>query len=611
MTAVRTPTFPLFATAYYPDAWPEAEWRRDLLAIKAAGLTAVRWGEFSWGYWEREPGVYDFAATDRFVQLVGEVGLELILCTPTATPPSWLIARHRDHLIVDQFGESHLGGRHYGCVNHPGFLAKAEALISRLAARYAGVPHLVGWQIDNETNLGECNQGRWYDYHPLTLAAWRRWIEAKYRTIDALNTAWVATFWSRTYASFADVDPPRPKLGMVNQTAFVDWCAFRSENLAGFVHWQRDLLRRHCPGVSVGTNIPDVNPTAMVHLAQDYWAQAAGLDWAATDLYAFRKDPNHERRFLAYETDLMRSALTAEGQRFFIMETQAGPHNVPWRMDFVGGFFGPEYPRQCGETYIDHGADGVCHFLWRPWTTGVECGMNGIVDVDGSPTERSIALPATLAAARARHAARPAAVRPAVIHYGADSLALCLGNDPELTANTALPGWHALLDEAGIGCQFADNRRLAERAWTAGDIAVCAYSPMLDDGCVTSLGRALDAGARLLVGQATGMFDGGARLVAPRPRGLTARLGWRQLATDHLSGPHAWTLGGAPITGNAARVAVTDGRVLLASDAGLPLLIVSPCGRALSATCDVGSLVWARGAAGTALAAAVVRWLRG
>jgi beta-galactosidase len=60
---------PVFGTAYYPDHWPDNEWERDLGAIRDAGLTVVRFGEFSWSWYEPSCGKFDFRAFDRFVGL--------------------------------------------------------------------------------------------------------------------------------------------------------------------------------------------------------------------------------------------------------------------------------------------------------------------------------------------------------------------------------------------------------------------------------------------------------------------------------------------------------------------------------------------------------------
>jgi len=512
-------------------------------------------------------------------------------------------------LMQDQHGRPHLGNRHYGCHHHPGYLALCERIIRKLAGRYRDCPHLVGWQIDNEPNLGECNAGLTYDYHPLAINAFRRWCAERYGSIEALNDAWVTHFWSRALPSFDLLDAPRPGIGTINHSAWLAWCRFRAQALAGFVHWQRDLLREVCPGVSVGTNIPDVNPVMMVKLGQDYWAQAEGLDWAGTDLYAFRKDPAWEGRFLAYETDLMRSALTSDGARFFVMETQGGPHNVPWRMDFVGGWFDEGFLERCARTYAAGGAEGVCFFLWRPWRTGVEAGMNGLCDVDGTPTARATAQLRIQQMVRQTLATPPKRPR-AVLHYSQGSLAVAAHCDPEQTPNASIPGWHALLHEAGWRVEFDDERSLLRRTWQRDDLLVLPYSPVLSNEESAAIQRCLAAGGRVVAGYATGFFDEEGCICDQRPRGLVSMLGLRQTAFDHADVAHAWRIGQLAATGNHARIATTGCSVLLAGDDGRPVLTAASGGRALFCAIDLGSLVWQRAAGVDAVVASLLAALR-
>ena len=592
---MRRPSFPIFGTAYYPEHVPEAEWERDLRAMREAGLTCVRWGEFSWSLWEPREGVFDFSLSDRFVDCVERVGLELILCTPTATPPPWVIHGHPDWMMRDQFDRVHLGQRHYGCHEHPDYLAAVERMIAALGARYGTRRHLVGWQIDNEPNYGECFNGAVCDYHPRAIAAFRAWCRARYGTTAALNDAWQGHFWSRGISEWEQIDPPRPRCGHVNHGAWLAWCRFRAQSLAGFVHRQRDWLRRHSPGVSVGCNIPDVTPLMMVRLGQDYWAQAEGLDWAATDLYAFRKDPAWEQRYLAYETDLMRSALTAGGATFFVMETQAGPHNVPWRMDFVGGHFDPSYIDRCTQTYVRGGAMGVCFFLWRPWLTGVECGMNGINDADGSPTERTRALPGIIQ--RARTTLREADTRRRVVmHYSPDALAVAAHTDPDGTPDAAIPGWHALFAEAGCVVDVVDDRRLAERTWRSDDVLVLPYSLVLDEAEIAAIARCHAAGGRIVAGFASGFLDGEGRIHARRrrPAGLDRLLGLRQRAFDHLTAAHAWRLGAWAITGNVCLIERDGCAIETATDDGRAVLVSHHDRRHWFCAVDLGSAIWTR-----------------
>src|SRR5258708_16825783 len=162
-----------FGTAYYPDHWPEREWARDLDRMVAAGITAVRFGEFSWSWYEPEPGQFDFGAFDRFVDLVEERALELCLCTPTAAPPPWMDDLFPDRRLLDMHGRRCLSHRHFWCWNHPAARKKAEETITTLAQQYGRHRCLLGWQIDNEPNYAGPNRlgdpGAMYDWHPHNL----------------------------------------------------------------------------------------------------------------------------------------------------------------------------------------------------------------------------------------------------------------------------------------------------------------------------------------------------------------------------------------------------------------------------------------------------------
>jgi hypothetical protein len=78
---------------YYPEAWPESQWARDIANIKKMHLEFVHMGEFAWAFMEPEEGQFDFAWLDRAVQLCADQGLKVVLCTPSPTPPVWLRRR--------------------------------------------------------------------------------------------------------------------------------------------------------------------------------------------------------------------------------------------------------------------------------------------------------------------------------------------------------------------------------------------------------------------------------------------------------------------------------------------------------------------------------------
>ena len=100
---------------FYPEHWPEADWAEDARMMRELGLSLVRIGEFAWSRIEPEPGRFDWAWLDRAIETLHAEGLGVILGTPTATPPKWLVEMHPDILPHDEHGRPRRFGsrRHY------------------------------------------------------------------------------------------------------------------------------------------------------------------------------------------------------------------------------------------------------------------------------------------------------------------------------------------------------------------------------------------------------------------------------------------------------------------------------------------------------------------
>lgn len=493
----------------------------------AAGLTAVRFGEFSWSWFEPEPGKYDFFGYDRFVDLVEARGLELCLCTPTATPPPWMDALFPDGRFEDMHGRRCLSVRHFWNWNHTASWAKAEETITRLVERYAGRRCLWGWQIDNEPNyaerIGLGEPEAMYDWSAPSRREFAAWLERRHGTIEALNEAWWTNFWSQRVRNWAEAATPR---GRTNPHAWLDFMRWREANLAAQVARQATLLRRLNPAhVRIGCNIPETGVNLSVNIGQDYWAQAAGLDWVGTDLYQATGYREQDLARHAHSTDLLRSAAEAAGAEFFISETQAGPHQRAWPNGFAGEGFGPDYLRECAETYAARGATRVWWFLWRPTLGGHEIGMNGVQALDGGNTERTAIVKRlagegeTLAKRRATWLKRPRAV----VHYSRDSLLHRSAFVGDLrTLNDCYDGWHALLESAGWRADFMNDAQVAAGAAAEAKLVVAPFSVVIDDATIAALAAGRGA---LVAGPFTGRFDEHGRWRATWPEVLAKRLG--------------------------------------------------------------------------------------
>ena len=76
---------------YYPEHWPEELWADDFRRMRELGFSVIRIAEFAWTIFEPEEGRFCFDLFDRAIALAQEYGLQVILGTPTATPPAWLM----------------------------------------------------------------------------------------------------------------------------------------------------------------------------------------------------------------------------------------------------------------------------------------------------------------------------------------------------------------------------------------------------------------------------------------------------------------------------------------------------------------------------------------
>ncbi len=260
---------------YYPEHWPEAQWAEDAARMAELGLTWVRIGEFAWGRIEPEPGRYDWAWLDRAIDVLGEAGLKVVLGTPTATPPRWMLARHPDMLALDAQGRPRgFGSRRHYCFSHRGYRDDCARIVTALAKRYGPNAHVAAWQTDNEYACHDTV----LSYSDAALHAFRDWLAQKYQSPDALNRAWGNVFWSMDYASFDDIGLPNLTVTEPNPAHVMAFRRFASDEVVSFNRLQTEIIRRH-------TDAP-IAHNYMGRITEfDHFATGADLDIASWDSY--------------------------------------------------------------------------------------------------------------------------------------------------------------------------------------------------------------------------------------------------------------------------------------------------------------------------------------
>ena len=368
---------------YYPEHWPETQWADDAARMAALGLTWVRIGEFAWSRIEPQPGHYDWGWLDRAITCLGDAGLKVVLGTPTATPPRWMLTRYPDMLAVDEMGRKRgFGSRRHYCFSHLNYRADCVTIAAALALRYGRNPYVAAWQVDNEYACHDTT----LSYSAAALAGFRNWLAQKYQSPEALNRSWGNVFWSMDYASFDEIELPNLTVTEANPAHRMDFRRFASDEVVAFNRAQVQAIRAQ-------SALP-ISHNFMGQITDfDHFAVGADLDIATWDAYplGFLSDrapatAEHRRRFLrqgdpdfqAFHHDLYRAVGAG---RWWIMEQQPGPVNwAPWNADPLPGM-----ARLWAWEAFAHGAEAVCYFRWRQAPFGQEQMHAGLLRPDSVP----------------------------------------------------------------------------------------------------------------------------------------------------------------------------------------------------------------------------------
>ena len=369
---------------YYPEHWPEDLWAEDARRMVEAGMSRVRIGEFAWSRIEPDPGRFDWGWLDRAIAVLDQAGLGIILGTPTATPPKWLVDTLPDMVAIDQLGRPRrFGSRRHYCFSHAGYRREAARITRAVAQRYGQHPAVVAWQTDNEYGCHDTVQS----FSVAAGAAFRLWLAERYGTIERLNAAWGNVFWSMEYRSFDEVDLPNLTVTEANPAHWLAFRRFSSDQVVSLNRAQVDILRELSPGRDVVHNF-------MGFFTEfDHHKVAADLDAVGWDSYplgfldSFRFSAADKLTYArqghpdiaAFHHDLYRGC--ARGGRWWVLEQQPGPVN--WARHNPAPL--PGMVRLWTLEALAHGAELVSYFRWRQAPFGQEQLHAGLLRPDSDP----------------------------------------------------------------------------------------------------------------------------------------------------------------------------------------------------------------------------------
>ncbi len=339
---------------YNPDQWLD---RPDILAedielMKKAHVNCVSLGIFAWSRLEPEEGVYDFDWLEEIIDNLYENGIYTILATPTAAMPHWLTEKYEEVRKVTDMGvRKNHGHRHNFCPSSPVMREKMRAIDTALSARFGRKPGLVAWHLSNE--YGGDNTGT-PCHCPYCQENFRKWLKNRYKTLDDLNHAWWASFWSNTFTDWDQIHSPGPISEARMHGIKLDWKRFSSEQLMDFCAAEVEAVRTNSDAPTVVNMMGTFEPL-------DYFKWGRVVDIVSLDNYPYWGWEPSDLEVAAHSAFANTLTRSFKKQPFLLMEST--PSVVNWAQ--IAVLKRPGMHMLASMQSIAHGADSVQYFQWR------------------------------------------------------------------------------------------------------------------------------------------------------------------------------------------------------------------------------------------------------
>ncbi|HLH16806.1 MAG TPA: beta-galactosidase [Bryobacteraceae bacterium] len=504
-----------------------ALWRKDLKQIKALGFNTVRtWVEWTAG--EPREQEYHLEALDLMLNLAGEEGLKVIVQVYVDSAPDWLARKFPDGHLVAQNGQAIPSQAVPGfCFDHPGVRQATLDFLRETARHAAKSPAFFGWDLWSEPhiiNWAEINYipNASFCYCSYSMARFREWLQNKYGGIPQLNNAWY-----RQFQAWSEVEPPRFDT-ILSYADYMDWRVFITQKLADDLRTRTRAVKQILPD-RVATSHA-AGPSALGSFASgdgnpDDYLMYQAVDYYGTSLYPKHSLPPHMSPMrVQMAVDLTRSAGNNRG--FYIGELQGG---FGVRGDIVSQEITALDVVRYMWTAISRGARGINIYAWYPMNAGYESGGYGLINLDGTLTDRG-----RLAGETARQIeansdlllrAHP---KPAEVAIVVNQLTNLIGGAGHLYNRGAvarsLSGYYRMFAERNIPVDFVDAAELTAAQVSHYKLIVLPYPILMLSKEAGALEQYVRQGGHLFTEARPGWVDerGYAQEIVPG-------FGWEQM----------------------------------------------------------------------------------
>lgn len=357
-----------FGAAYYSEYLPYDRVEKDMEMMEKAGMNVIRIAESTWSTLEPQEGVYDFTHIDRMLNAAACHHISVIVGTPTYAVPTWLVKKYPDILAITQNGRERYGHRQNMDITNPDYLSHAERVIRVLMEHVKDVPHVIGYQLDNETKsygtAGPRVQAMFVDY-----------LKEKFPDIDEFNHEFGLDYWSNRVNDWEDFPDVR---GTINQSLAAEFYKFQRSLVTKFLSWQADIVREYKRDDQFITQNFDFDWTthSVGYQSQvDQYDAARCMTVAGADIY----HPSNEELTGAEITVCGNISRSLKKDNYLILETEA-QGLTPWL----------PYPGQLrlqAYSHIANGSNSVMYWHWHSIHNAIESYWKGVLSHDFSENE--------------------------------------------------------------------------------------------------------------------------------------------------------------------------------------------------------------------------------
>jgi beta-galactosidase len=361
----------LFGVAYYDEYMPYERLEKDVKMMQETGINVVRIAESTWSTVEPQDNVFDFSHIDRVLAAMHKGNIKVIIGTPTYAVPTWLVKKYPSVLATTPQGQRQYGARQNMDITNEQFVFHAERVIRKIMEHVKDHPAIIGYQVDNETKAyqtsGENVQKQFVQY-----------MKAKFKTLDAINTAFGLDYWSNRINNWDDFPMVNGTFNAsINASLNSEFLKFQRQLVTDYLAWQTKIVKEYAKPTQFVTQNFDLEWRGFSFGIQpevDHFAAAKALDIAGIDIYHNTQDALTGTE-ISFGGDVARSM--KGGKNYFVIETEAQgfPQWTPY----------PNQLRLQAFSHLASGSNMVSYWHWHSIHNSAETYWKGLLSHDFQP----------------------------------------------------------------------------------------------------------------------------------------------------------------------------------------------------------------------------------